>query len=154
LELLVESHESEWPVQIRSLMPHRPPMILIDRLIQVTADGVVCEASFSSDSVYARADGVPNVVVLECMAQAVSVFVGLFNRRESKPIRDGYLVGVNSARFYVDRFAIGEKLRIVASHAWGDGPFASFKCQTTVGGSEAASATLNVYQVPQAGDEL
>jgi len=154
LELLVEMREPEMTVPIRELIPHRPPMVLVDRLIEVTADGVVCEVSFSSDSVYATSTGVPNIVVLECMAQAVSVFVGLSNRREGEPIRDGYLVGINNAQFDVDRFAIGAKLRVSAKRTWGNTPFASFECKTTVDDTEAASATLNVYQVPQLEYEL
>ena len=144
----------ELTVPIRELMPHRPPMVLVDRVIEATADGVVCEVSISPDSVYATANGVPNIVVLECMAQAVSVFVGLSNRREGNPIRDGYLVGVNNGQFDVDGFAIGAKLRVSVKRRWGNASFASFECKTTVDDTEAASATLNVYQVPQVKDEL
>jgi predicted hotdog family 3-hydroxylacyl-ACP dehydratase len=128
-------------------------MVLVDRLIEATDDSVVCEVSISPDSAYATANSVPNIVVLECMAQAVSVFVGLSNRREGKPIRDGYLVGINNAQFDVDGFAIGAKLRVSAKRTWGSAHFASFECKTTVDDTEAASATLNVYQVRQVEDE-
>jgi predicted hotdog family 3-hydroxylacyl-ACP dehydratase len=100
-------------------------MVLVERLIEATADAVVCEVSFSPDSVYATVNGVSNVVVLECMAQAVSVLVGLANRREGKPTRDGYLVSVKNAQFDVDTFAIGAKLRVSAKRTWGSAPFAS-----------------------------
>jgi predicted hotdog family 3-hydroxylacyl-ACP dehydratase len=129
-------------------------MVLVDRLVEATPDGVVCEVSISPDSVYATSDGVPNIVVLECMAQAVGVFVGLSNRREGKPVRDGYLIGVNNAQFDVDSFAIGTNLRVCAKRTWGNDPFASFECKTTVDDVGAASATLNVYQVHQVEEEL
>jgi len=129
-------------------------MVLVDRLVEATPDGVVCEVSISPDSVYATSNGVPNIVVLECMAQAVGVFVGLSNRREGKPVRDGYLIEVNNAQFDVDGFAIGTKLRVCARRTWGSDPFASFECKTTVDDIEAASATLNVYQVHQVEEEL
>lgn len=146
--------ESESTLPIRELLPHRPPMLLVDRLVEATPDGVVCEVSICPDSVYSTSNGVPNVVVLECMAQAVGVFVGLSSRHEGKPIRDGYLVGVNNAQFNVDGFAIGAKLRISAKRIWGNVPFASFECKTTVDDIEAASATLNVYQLEQVEEEL
>jgi predicted hotdog family 3-hydroxylacyl-ACP dehydratase len=131
-------------------------MVLVDRLIEATADGVVCAVSFSHDSVYASANGVPNVVVLECMAQAVSVLVGLSNRRKGEPTREGYLISVTNAWFDVDGFAIGAKLRVSAKRTWEDVPFASFECKTSVDDdhTEAASATLNVYQIRPVEEEL
>lgn len=145
----MESRESELTVPICELIPHRPPMVLVDRLVEATADGVVCGVAISSESPYATSSGVSNIVALECMAQAVSVFVGLSDWREGKPVRDGYLIGVNDARFDVDGFEIGAELLVSATRIWGGDPLASFECKTTVDDTEAASVTLNVYRVPQ-----
>jgi predicted hotdog family 3-hydroxylacyl-ACP dehydratase len=149
----VETRESELTVPMCELIPHRHPMVLVDRLIEATADGVVCGVEISSESPYATSSGVSNIVALECMAQAVSVFVGLSDRREGKPVRDGYLIGVNDARFDVDGFAVGTELLVSAKRIWGGEPLASFECKTTVDDTEAASVTLNVYRVPQVEDE-
>ena len=64
-------------------------------------------------------------------------------------MRDGYLIGVNDARFDVDGFEIGAELLVSATRIWGGDPLASFECKTTVDDTEAASVTLNVYRVPQ-----
>lgn len=148
----METPESELTVSIGELLPHRPPMVLIDRLIGSTSESVTCEVEISRDCPYATASGIANVVALECMAQAAGVFVGLSDLREGRPIRRGYLIGVNNAEFTVDGFALGTLLRVSATKVAGGDPLASFECKAAVEGDEVANAVINVYRAPHTED--
>lgn len=57
-------------IDIAPLMPHRPPMLLVERVVAVEDDGGEAEARFGRDSLFVRSDGmVDEAVHFELVAQ-------------------------------------------------------------------------------------
>ena len=61
---------------IEQLVPHKPPMILIDRMIETTDTACTCEVTITPQTLFIESAGVPAFVGLEYMAQAVAAYGG------------------------------------------------------------------------------
>jgi predicted hotdog family 3-hydroxylacyl-ACP dehydratase len=119
------------------LLPHRPPMLLLEGVDAEGAYLTVDPAAW-----YADGDGaMPGWFGLEVMAQAVAAFQGA---RWEGPPRAGYLVGTR-AYTSVPAFPAGARLAVRVRPAdTGDSALAAFDCEILLGSAVAASATLKV----------
>lgn len=118
------------------LLPHRPPMLLLDG---VDGDGAYLRVD--PEAWYADAAGaMPGWFGLEVMAQAVAALQG----RAGAP-RRGYLVGTRSYQS-IPAFPAGSLLRVRVRAAEEDeSGLAAFACEILLGDEPAATASLKVY---------
>ena len=131
---------------LEQVLPHRAPMILLDR-IEDSAEGMaVCSVTLRSDSPFVEQGSVPAVVATEYMAQCVAVYAGLKARRRGEGVRVGYLIGARSIEMAVDAFHVGDRLLVTARHVWGDDALGKFECRVAAEGRRVARATLSVFQ--------
>jgi predicted hotdog family 3-hydroxylacyl-ACP dehydratase len=131
---------------VAELLPHSPPMILVDELVLVEGPRTVCRVTLRPDSPFAEGGRVPAAAAIEYMAQTVGVYAGLRARGHGEPPRIGYLLGTRDMTLELDSFAVGDELLVEAVHVWGDEALGSFDCAVRRGGETVAVATLNVYQ--------
>jgi len=133
---------------IKHLVPHRAPMLLIDRIIEAADDAITAEARIDPASVFAMGDeGVPSYVGLEMMAQTVCAYDGLRRFEEGMAPPVGFLLGCR--RYTVRRpyLAPGAILTITAHMLVHDGAMASFDCIIRDGDLvNFAEGSLNVYR--------
>ncbi len=88
--------------QIRELLPHRYPMLLVDRILEITDTDVIGEKLVSANEPFFAGHFpdrpiMPGVLVLEAIAQTAAVCV-LWNEPENRG-RGVALAAVKSARF-------------------------------------------------------
>ncbi|WP_374562585.1 3-hydroxyacyl-ACP dehydratase FabZ [Ideonella sp.] len=133
-------------------LPHRPPMLLIDRIVSVspfehasaekdvTLDDPWFKGHFPGQPIF------PGVLILEAMAQTACVLAAHSTRSDTGP-RLPYLVGVDHARF---RRLVqpGDRLdlSVRSLRAWG--PFWRLSARAEVNGELAAEATLTATLAP------
>lgn len=130
------------------LVPHRPPMLLLDE-VKEEGDGVIrCAATPRADFPLAAGGTAPAILALEYMAQSVAAYSGLYAMRRSLPVQRGYIIGVRSMSLAVPDLEIGRKLIVTARHVWGDSSLGKFDCTVEEAGTarEVASAALTVFQ--------
>lgn len=128
------------------LLPHRPPMLLLDEVTSWNGDRVECRVVLRDDSPFVEAGRVASTIAVEYMAQCVAAFAGLRGRERGEPVRIGYLVGAREVTFAVDDLRVGDVLRVEASPVWGDETLGNFACAVDREGEAVARGTLNVYQ--------
>ena len=131
---------------IDKLVLHRAPMLLLDR---VEDDGhltTTCGLTIRQDSTFVENGAVPSCVALEYMAQCAATHAGLRGVRKGEPPRVGYLIGARDVEFLVDEFRVGERIRVVVSHVWGDDELGQFEARVESNGRYVAGALLSVYQ--------
>jgi predicted hotdog family 3-hydroxylacyl-ACP dehydratase len=104
---------------IEQLLPHRAPMMLLDRMIDATATTCTCEVTITPQTLFSEAAGVPAFVGLEYMAQAVAAYGGYKAHLAGEPIGLGFLVGAPQFKTDCQFFRCGQTLRIQVSHIWG-----------------------------------
>lgn len=131
---------------IQSLLPHEPPMLWVDEVVEHRADSVVCRLTIRAEHVFVENGQVEPLIAVEWMAQAVAALVGLWDRHNDLDPRPGFLIAIPEACFKVDTFAVGDELTLRATRVWGDDQLASFECEVERLGLQVATAQLSVYR--------
>lgn len=67
--------------EILKRIPHRPPMLLVDKILSESESSIVCEKSFHADEFFVQGHYpnqpiVPGVILCECCAQAGALLLG------------------------------------------------------------------------------
>jgi predicted hotdog family 3-hydroxylacyl-ACP dehydratase len=129
------------------LLPHEPPMVLLDSVIGWQAGKLKAAVEIRATSLFVHPGrGAPAHVGIEYMAQACGAYAGLEAKAAGQPIRPGFLLGT---RHYMSRaawFGIGERLVIGVEEILRQGPMCVFQCHIENAEGEVASARLNLYQ--------
>ena len=132
-------------IPVRELLPHDPPMVLLDRAISFEDATLVAEVDVRADSILCQGNSVPAWVGIEYMAQAVAAHAGCQARLEGKPPSIGYLLGTRSYKCSLAAFPVGETLQVHIESLYVEMGLGAFACRIDMG-ETVASATINVYQ--------
>jgi predicted hotdog family 3-hydroxylacyl-ACP dehydratase len=138
---------SAWPID--TLLPHAGEMILLDAVIEVAEERIVCMRTVSTGGLFNDADGnLPAWCGVELMAQSVAAWSGWQAQREERPVRLGFLLGTRHYRCDVDAFPLGSELVIEAVRSFhDDNGMAMFTCRIDAAGAHA-EARLTVFSPP------
>lgn len=140
---------------IRRSLPHRYPFLMVDRVLEQEDGRVVAVKNVSVNEPYFQGHFaepleavMPGVLILEAMAQTAAFLIP--QTGEAKR-REGYLVGVEKARFR-RKVVPGDRLRIEAERSRAKRGLLRAEVRATVDGELAASATLSVL-IPEGAAE-
>ncbi|HEY3452072.1 MAG TPA: hypothetical protein VGK67_37275 [Myxococcales bacterium] len=128
------------------LLPHTPPMILIDEVVEYAFPHAAVRLKIRPDSMFVEDGKVPALVALEYMAQALGIIVGYQSLARGEPIRIGFLLGTRELSLEIDHFDVGDELLAEADHLFGDRVLGSFKCTVSRRGQVVASAQVNAFR--------
>ena len=142
-------------LDVAALLPHDPPMLLIETIERVSERDIEIVSTVREDNVFIR-DGqngqngqngqVRSAVLVEYMAQTVAAFAGLEARRLGGEVKAGYVVGLRLFEVFVDATAPGDRLRIFAERTFGDDARGNFDCRVERDGAVIARSTMTVYR--------
>ncbi|WP_405145036.1 3-hydroxyacyl-ACP dehydratase FabZ [Sphaerisporangium sp. NBC_01403] len=130
--------------QIREVLPHRWPMLLLDRVGKVepgvkgTATKNVAGTELWFQGHFPSEAVLPGVVIVEAMAQLAGVVFALAGAS-----RISYLAGVRSMRFRRP-VVPGDQLVLSAERTGGGGGFAEYRVSARVDGHVAAEGNLTI----------
>lgn len=83
------------PLEVENIIPHRLPMRLIERLLEVEGNSGVVEARVSADCpLISSTMKLEDVALVELLAQSQAAIKGYADLRNSKPVKQGFLVGI------------------------------------------------------------
>src|SRR5262245_24369300 len=106
---------------MEELLPHRAPMVLLDRMVMAGEAECVCEAVIRAEGLFAAGEGqVPGFIGLELMAQTIAAFSGYRLWKVGRPVEPGFLIGSPQWRSQCRDFAPGQRVRVVARRIWGE----------------------------------
>ena len=125
-------------------LPHRPPMLLIDDIVELTSDGVVCRATIHPDCVFAIDGRVHPSAMIEFVAQACAIYAGLVSARDGAPPKHGFIASCREITFAIDSFSVGDELTIAATKVFGQEQHAAFTGKVTRRDALCASVELSV----------
>lgn len=134
-----------WPSPAE-VLPHKPPMVLLDEVLDASGDTVVCGLSVRGDTPFADSTGLPAIVLLELMAQCVGVYAGLRDHARGAPPQIGFLIAVRDLTLAVASVPKGSRLVVRSTHVFGSDELGSFETTVASGAQRIASAILNVYR--------
>ncbi len=105
---------------IRSLVPHAPPMLLLDELLEYAPGRARCAVRLRPDSPFMEGGRVRALVSLEYMGQAAAACAGMQARDGGGAPAGGLLLGTRELRLAVEHFQAGDALVVDAEHISGD----------------------------------
>jgi len=136
---------------ISALVPHKPPMILIDDVESFDAEdhSLTAKVTITRDSPFFEDGGVPSWAAIEYMAQTIAALVGKHDRMndpEARP-RPGFLLGTRRLTLDLDCFECGRTYHIQAKEEYSDAGAAAFDCRILDDvGTVLATAIINAYR--------
>lgn len=134
-------------IPMKKLVPHDPPMALLDHLREIEGDRSVCQVTIHPGSMFYENGGVPAYVGLEYMAQAVAAHGGYRALKANEPVKVGFLLGTPQLKFYCESFPNGAVLDVEVLEDWGDDQLMRFQCAIRNDQGQLLMETgLNVFQ--------
>ncbi len=132
---------------VNALLPHAPPMVLLDEVLGWEQGKVATALTIRPESpFFSQEGGVPSYIGLEYMAQTCGVYAGIEAKNQEQPVRLGFLLGTRNFHASIDRFLLGDRLVIEATEVFRQDGMGVFDCRIKNGDEEIASAQLNLYQ--------
>ena len=133
-------------------LPHRPPMVVLDKVLEVSDDSARCSVDVRpgcAAALFLQDDGsIPWLCSMEFMAQAIGVWSGCnaISRGEEMPPL-GMLIEARDLKGFCKSFDAGARLEIKVDKVLESGPLACFDGTVAGGGRVLASGRLNVMAV-------
>src|SRR5262247_1075096 len=141
--------------EIRSLLPHAGPMVLLDRVISANEESLRAEVRIRSDSLFCAAAGVGAWVGIEFMAQAIGAWAGYTGQLRGEPVKLGFLLGTRRYECSRPAFALGSRLEVRIQRVFqNENGLGSFECYIDDGEGRIASASVTVFQPVEVDDFL
>lgn len=129
-------------------LPHQPPMVLIDELIEAGENYAVSRLTVKPTTPFVAQQGLPAWAGIELMAQTVSLFAGVRGKRQGCPPKIGFLLGTRRYQSSCAFFPMHSELVISVKELYfGETKLGVFECiiQSEAG---CVTANLNVYEPP------
>lgn len=133
--------------EIKALLPHRYPFLLVDRVLDVTAgDSIRCIKNVSINEPYFSGHFpnnpiMPGVLIIEAMAQATGILGFVTMEQKPQPNQQCVLAGANNIRFR-KQVTPGDQLELHATLIKKRGNLFFFDAEARVNSQCAASAEL------------
>ena len=132
---------------IRSLVPHAGPMVLLDRVISADEQSLCAEVGIRSDTLFCGPDGVGAWVGIEYMAQAIGAWAGYTAQLRGEPVKLGFLLGTRRYECRLPIFVLGSQLRVHVLRVFqNENGLGSFECAIDNEEGRVATATVTVFQ--------
>ena len=135
-------------------LPHRPPMLLIDTILEVNQNGGACRTTIKPDCVFAVDGLVHPSAMIEFVAQACAIAAGVTASRTGGPPRLGFIIGSRECTFDVDHFAVGDELTIAITKVLGEEQIGVFNGTVSRGGVVCVKIQLSVVDAELAGAQF
>jgi predicted hotdog family 3-hydroxylacyl-ACP dehydratase len=132
---------------IRDLLPHSGPMVLLDRVISADAESLCAEVRIRHNSMFYIDGGVGAWVGLEYMAQAIAAYAGYHATLRGEPVKIGFLLGTRHYECVRPLFTLGSVIKVCAKRVLQDDTgLASFDCHIDDDNGRIVSASVTVFQ--------
>lgn len=136
------------PMTIEALVPHRGLMLLISEIIAYDDQQAAASAMVAETWPLTTRAGADPLVLIELVAQTAALNNGWELVQRQGPDRDhrGWIVGIKSARLFVDRIAIGTTITIESRNQFQYDNFREIKGVAKIGDQLVAEVTLQLMQ--------
>jgi len=139
---------------ITELLPHRPPMILLDRVRDFDADTLTASVMITRSSMFCVDGSVPSHIALEFMAQACGAHAGILALEKGEAVRIGFVLGTRDFVCMVPGFGVGDRLDVTATLLFNGAQMGAYDCHIAIGDRVVAKARLSVYQPEPTGEMM
>lgn len=130
--------------EFRQLIPHRPPMVLIDEVLVWGPERIVARRTVREGEPFVGANGLDDSALLECIAQTIAAGDACFAKFKGGVVRRGYLTGLTGVKVH-SQAAIGEVIDVTATCLKRMEGMGLFDVEAKAGGRLLASGRYKLY---------
>lgn len=146
----VASRAASGAPRIHELIPHRPPMLFVERLLGEADDGAGCLGRIPHDCALVARGHAPAFVALECAAQTAAVWEALRRSRDAGASglaspKTGYLVSIRDVVLYRHTIPADADLIATVRLTALAPPLANYGVDVSVEGACALRGTIGTY---------
>lgn len=139
---------ADLPAPAADLVPHRPPVRLIEHLLEVHAKGGCASATIRAGSLFVNADGtLDRTAYLELMGQTFAAVKGWCDREQGHPPRAGVLAGATGVD-YTGSARVGDLLTVAIQQTGTFGPFEMIEGHICRQDQHIGSGQLKLWLMP------
>lgn len=133
------------PVYAGLLVPHRPPFLLVDRLLEFTGQAGVVESIIAPDNLFLTDDGTfKEIALVELLAQSAAAVKGYSDLMGGKEIKKGFLVDIREFNFK-ERCCEGDVVHIFIEISKSFSGFSIINGYLRCSDKEIAAGTLKLW---------
>jgi radical SAM protein with 4Fe4S-binding SPASM domain len=134
------------PVDAARLVPHKPPMLLIDRLLEVKERASLSEMTVRKGMLFVGEDGkLDEASYPELISQAIAAQEGFRKLGSRSPQQEGFLLGIKNLSI-LGSARTGDTLRISVSKVAKYGEFGIIQGEVKKGDTVIATGEVKVWQ--------
>jgi radical SAM protein with 4Fe4S-binding SPASM domain len=134
------------PVNVARFIPHKPPMLLIDRILEVKERASVSEMIVRADMIFVDENGhLDDASYPEIISQAVAAQEGFRRFGGRNPLIEGFLLGIKNLVILGNSF-VGDTLRISLYKKEKFGDFGILSGEVYKGDELIARGEIKVWQ--------
>ena len=130
--------------ELERLIPHRPPMVFIDRLVGCDGQSAVACHVFRPGDYGTSVGRVLEVSLIESMAQTAAAMRGRLSLAAGEPVGQALLVGLEDIRFPLPALC-GQELEIAIRLTRQIGPFVWVAGRVSCGGQTVMEGELKFF---------
>ena len=97
----------------KELIPHRPPMVLIDEVTDYGAERICAQRTIRGGDPFVEADGLNDAALLEVIAQTIAAGDAMYAQSKGGKVIKGYLTGLTSVKI-AGRAKVGDLVEVTA----------------------------------------
>ena len=84
------------------LIPQRPPMVMIDTVLEVSEDSALCALTIREDNIFCSKEGLfEEAGVIEHIAQAAAVMVGYETYKQNLSVPIGFIASIDKLKCFL-----------------------------------------------------
>ena len=133
---------------VATLIPHRPPMLLVDEVVEHEGPRVICRTTIREDMPFVTDGEVPILIALELFAQAACSLVALLATRRGTAMQSGAFLGTRSVSLQPGVLRVGDVVDIHCLQTMAIGRTAQVECRLVRAGETLAAGAINVMAGP------
>jgi predicted hotdog family 3-hydroxylacyl-ACP dehydratase len=138
---------------IADYLPHRSPMIMLDKIISIQNDFISCSVMVSSDGTLApflnEQNELPAYYFIELMAQTIGIWNGFHAQSTQEKPKIAFLLSSRLFETQIPTAPLNTDIIIEAKLILKDEQLANFEAAIIIDHQNVAQARLNVYQPDQ-----
>ena len=133
-------------IDMDELIPQRPPMRMVDGLVDVNKESALAASTVTHDWPTPTDSMVPGVFLVETIAQTAALHTGWLLRAETPMGGAGYLVGIPEAELNVSGVSVGTRFHTHVTALRRRKNFAVYEGSVSCGDSLLAKASIQAFK--------
>lgn len=85
---------------LQEYIPQRPPIVMIDRIVEISESKVVCQFQVKNDNIFVTEGELHEPGIIENIAQTIAAGAGYRAKARNEKVKLGYIAAIKNLNIY------------------------------------------------------